>query len=173
MHRMECLHLAYACIEIHNKSYVWAVGSFEWGTWRNVLRDRLGNLRFVFSLKSSSSHFIFFCCFCNKSSHSPTLFLYFITWSVVTDGSDSSSQKLYEYALWSSGGFSGAGYFLWGPQVCNQLGPNRWTGLPWKMVSALPAKPTTHFDPVTPRLYSTSSLSQFSCVKLMVCMCVW
>lgn len=36
---------------------------------------------------------------------------------------------LFKSASWSSRGFLGAGFCLWGPQVCNHLSPNRWTGL--------------------------------------------
>ncbi len=160
MHRIECLHLAYVCIEFYNKSCVWAVGSFEWGTWHNVLRDRQGNFKVCFQFQIR----IFLKCvgfFCNKScfafffvSETRQVPRFFKLCNLICGHGWIRFQ--FSEALWicilELWRFSGAGYFLWGPQVCNCLGPNRWISLPWKIVSALPAKPTIHFDPVTPCL---------------------
>lgn len=105
MHRIECLYLAYVYIELHNKSYVWAVGSCQWGdAWHNVL-SREFKVCFQ-SLSFSVLQYFFF------NTRQVLRFHNCLTWSVVRDGSDSSSQKLYEYASWSSGGFSGLSVFF-------------------------------------------------------------
>lgn len=69
----------------------------------NNLPDRKGNLRFVL-ISFQSHHLGGFFFLSLERSH-----VFIITWSVVMDGSDSSSQMLYEYSLWR---FLGAGCFL-------------------------------------------------------------
>lgn len=182
MHQIECLCLAYVCIEHPNKSYVWAVGRTEWGdALHNVLKDRQG--KSLTQLQSCSR-----CFFFSETKQLPH-FENHLTWSVVMDGSDSSSQRLFEYASWSSGGFWGAWCFLLRPTGVQPSGPNRWTGLPWKTVSSLAAKPTSCCDPVAPYplpvltipLFLQLQFSSFSCVtvcvrsskhKRVICKCV-
>lgn len=87
------------------------------------------------------------------------------------DGSRSCSDRLFEYAFLSSGGFQGLSIFFEARRCATTCGLTVEPALP---ISTLPAKPINHFDPLTPCLLHTSPIlvllkTPFSYVCTCVC----